>query len=362
MMCGRIEVPDWHLISDIVQLVFNRSLPRFCLPHSSEDPSSLRECLVSLRRLRLSVTYQGCQFDLLSLLQHAHPLRATDPRDKVYSLLGLAVDRDNLALPIDYHCNTEQLYVTVASRILETSPALGILYSNLNAKSLTLPSWVPDWSTWQFGSYGMSYTSNYSACAYTAPDLRVHDSGSRLDISGCLVDKIVQQSNRVGAYYEDHHLPGLFRRNAWLKEQEELVRQLEPYPDGSDISDVLWRTLIANITLQTDVAGENYKAFYYAHLRCHEDSSTIVKDMAREFCDAVRRRSRYRRLAVTGKGYFGAVPETARVGDWVCMFHGGGTFSLFASVENTSPISGMLTYMDSCTARFCVRIGMRNVP
>ena len=45
--------------------------------------------------------------------------------------------------------------------------------------------------------------------------------------------------------------------------------------------------------------------------------------MAREFYDAMRRRSRYRRLAVTGRGYFGAIPQTAEIGDWVCMFHGG---------------------------------------
>ncbi|KAH7124369.1 heterokaryon incompatibility protein-domain-containing protein [Dactylonectria macrodidyma] len=69
MMCGRIEAPDWQLIPDIVQLVFNRSLPMFCLPNSSEDPNCLRECLVSLRRLRLSIAYQGCQPDLLNLLQ-----------------------------------------------------------------------------------------------------------------------------------------------------------------------------------------------------------------------------------------------------------------------------------------------------
>lgn len=49
----------------------------------------------------------------------------------------------------------------------------------------------------------------------------------------------------------------------------------------------------------------------------------MEREGAREFVDAVRRKSRSRRLATTGMGYLGAVPETARIGDWVCMFHGG---------------------------------------
>lgn len=53
--------------------------------------------------------------------------------------------------------------------------------------------------------------------------------------------------------------------------------------------------------------------------------------MAREYRDAVRRRLRWRRLCTTRKGYFGAIPETAQIGDLVCMFDG--TRSLFVVRE-----------------------------
>ncbi|KZL71477.1 ankyrin and HET domain-containing protein [Colletotrichum tofieldiae] len=220
-------------------------------------------------------------------------------------------------------CKAEQLYITVANKILAKSPTLDILYSNLNKKSLALPSWVPDWSTWQFGSNGAAHHYFYAACAATAAELRLHTSRDKLDISGCFVDKIVDLSDRVEPYYKDHHGPDLQRRKTWLKEQAEIVDRLEPYPDGSDISDVLWRTLIGNVTLEEDDAGDDYKAFFYAHLNCCKDDSAEVKKMATNFCDAVRRRSRYRCLAVTEKGYFGAIPETAAVGDQIWMFQGG---------------------------------------
>ncbi|KZL80803.1 ankyrin and het domain-containing protein, partial [Colletotrichum incanum] len=306
MMCGRTELSDWYLIPAIVQHVVNGSLPRFLLPYSPDDPISTRECLRSLMLLR------SHQLDLLTLLKGAHPFQSTDPRDKVYSLLGLAVDRDDIALEIDYSCKAEQLYITVANKILAKSPTLGILYSNLNKKSLTLPSWVPDWSTWQFGSNGAAHYFSYAACAATPPELRVHTSRDKLDISGCFVDTIVEISDRIEPYYKDHHGPGLRQRKTWLKEQAKIVGRLEPYPDGSGISDVLWRTLIGNVTLEEAAAGDDYKAFFYAHLNCCEHDSAGVKKMATDYCDAVRRRSRYRCLAVTGKGYFGAIRKPRR--------------------------------------------------
>jgi hypothetical protein len=45
--------------------------------------------------------------------------------------------------------------------------------------------------------------------------------------------------------------------------------------------------------------------------------------MAHEFRDTVRRRMRYRRLCVTRKEYFGAIPQESREGDLICVFEGG---------------------------------------
>ncbi|KAK0726897.1 hypothetical protein B0T26DRAFT_671639 [Lasiosphaeria miniovina] len=63
-------------------------------------------------------------------------------------------------------------------------------------------------------------------------------------------------------------------------------------------------------------------ALYEAHLGLSGDSLDKEKDMARQFIDAVRRKSRYRRLATTTGKHLGSVPESAAVGDWVVMVNG----------------------------------------
>lgn len=334
MRCGRTELPDWHLLADIVHFAVIQALPTLCLPETPEDPDSLRECHTYLADLRTSIISHRCTLDLLELLKLTHPFRATDPRDKVYSLLGFLANYNRKSLRIDYQCPVEELYIAVARTILTESPTLNILYSNLGKKALHLPSWVPDWSTWQYGSHGTACESDHMACGSTQPELRLHHSTNRFDVTGCLISKIVQVSDRVGPHFEGPFRPINAQQRQWLNEQERIIQQLEPYPGGIDSTDVLWKTLIANTTLRTDVETTSYKPLFIAHLNCTENSSMKLKLMAKEFYDAVRRRSRYRRLAVTENGYFGGIPEGARVGDWVCMFHGGRYLFVVRQVRN----------------------------
>ena len=69
-------------------------------------------------------------------------------------------------------------------------------------------------------------------------------------------------------------------------------------------------------------ADDEYVEFFQAHANLEPGSSDLERDMAREYRDAVRRRSRDRKLCVSAKGYLGVILETAEVGDVVCMFRG----------------------------------------
>lgn len=321
-MCGTTTIPDWHLISDVVQHVVNRSLTVSLLPSPEEDPHSLRECLTFLGDLRWVVLNGRHKFSLRQLLERCHPFRSTDPRDKVYSVLGLAGDREELDIKVDYTCTPEELYITTATKIIEDEPVVRFLYNCLHIKSLALPSWVPDWSNWQFGSRGLRLSSGYNACGWTEDDVRV--DGTKLHIAGCLVDEIVYVGEPIGPHYVFPDR-GIRERQAWLdSERMEIARCLKVESSSLDVVDTLWRTLIGNITMRERPAGDDYQDLYEAHaVYDGESSESAAAKAAREFCDAVRRRSRYRRLAVTRLGYVGAVPVTAEAGDWVSMFQGG---------------------------------------
>jgi len=316
IMCGKVEVRPWAFLVDIVCLVVNRDLPVFLVPTDEEDSNCLRECLRAIGRLRLFVAGTDRKVPLLSLLIASHPLKASDPRDKIYSLLGLAQDRETYAVPVDYTCSAESLYTLVGGRIISISKSTDLLYSNITKKSMQLPSWVPDWSTWQFGSDGSSYYFDYIACGDTSPNVEV--DGDRLHLTGSLIDKVswIDDTN-IGAFYSYPLVPG---RDAWLVEMMKVAQQSEQY--NHEKSDVLWRTLIGNITLEGKRATDVYWSHYYAHFTLTEESPLEQQTLAREYCDAARRRSRYRRLCATETGYFGAIPETAQVGDWICMLEG----------------------------------------
>ncbi|KAM7206118.1 Heterokaryon incompatibility protein (HET) domain containing protein [Naviculisporaceae sp. PSN 640] len=87
---------------------------------------------------------------LAKLLVRTQGSKATDPRDKIYGLLGLAEADDPLHRSItpSYETATEDLYRYVTVRSIHASKNLDILQAihSRDTNNLVLPSWVPDWS------------------------------------------------------------------------------------------------------------------------------------------------------------------------------------------------------------------------
>ncbi|USW48485.1 hypothetical protein Slin15195_G018040 [Septoria linicola] len=96
--------------------------------------------------------------ELMDLLLMSRDLGATDPRDKVYALLGLS----NHELQPDYECSAEHIFtkfamhtigeatghgLKISSRTKAARQALILLScSGYHNNSLVLQSWVPDWT------------------------------------------------------------------------------------------------------------------------------------------------------------------------------------------------------------------------
>lgn len=318
-MCGRVEFP-WYLLAELCLIVFMRRLPESILPRG--DPLALTECLTHMSSIRSDITHQSQKYNLLDLLKSFHPFRTSDPRDKIYAVLGLAADRASLDLAINYTVKAEDLYFTAIQRSIVACPNLKFLSHNLGKKLLDLPSWVPDWSTWVYGSLGVNYDCIYSASGRMESDFRVNEEERKLDVSGSLVDRITALSSHIGPQY--HHVPtiDIAGRHNWLKEQEMFVSSLERYPDCTDLTDVLWRTLIGNLTFDKTYATDDYRLFFDAHRKPQKNRTDEDEVMAKEYIDAVRRKSRNRRLATTSRGYLAAVPEQTKIGDCICLLHG----------------------------------------
>ncbi|KAI8673285.1 Cyclic nucleotide-binding domain-containing protein [Fusarium keratoplasticum] len=105
------------------------------------------------QRQRPSTTTPGQT--LLGLLVQCRFRQASDPRDKVYALLGLIdagadADADNsagsFAIEADYRLSTSHVYCHAARKLLLQSGNLNVLGACTPTTNLELPSWVPDWS------------------------------------------------------------------------------------------------------------------------------------------------------------------------------------------------------------------------
>lgn len=70
-------------------------------------------------------------------------LRATDPRDHIYALLGIASNTEQLGIIPDYNKSVEDIYTEVTGKILEHN--FDLLLMSQRGKSQQVPSWVPDW-------------------------------------------------------------------------------------------------------------------------------------------------------------------------------------------------------------------------
>ena len=82
------------------------------------------------------------------LLSDFRSLEATDPRDKVHALLGLAMTNKNLVKP-DYSLTIRQVYTGIAQSLLgadEQDPLRRFSHVQKTDETHKLPSWVPDWS------------------------------------------------------------------------------------------------------------------------------------------------------------------------------------------------------------------------
>lgn len=86
--------------------------------------------------------------DLLDVLNKSRNCSATDPRDKVYGLLGLVGQHISNAIAVDYSLKPIAVFTKIATSFLLEQELLDVLKhtSNQHIDTSNCPSWVPQWS------------------------------------------------------------------------------------------------------------------------------------------------------------------------------------------------------------------------
>lgn len=120
-------------------------------------------------------------------------LCSTDPRDKIFSLLGIASDAEKLKIVPDYSKSVEEVYTDAAAKILSLG-TLELLHY-VHPQNPNMPSWVPDWggtrspiTPYEFPELNKPFSADATVATFKRPQ----DPGDPnvLDCNGCIVDSV----------------------------------------------------------------------------------------------------------------------------------------------------------------------------
>ncbi|KAH8807101.1 heterokaryon incompatibility protein-domain-containing protein [Xylogone sp. PMI_703] len=316
---------------------------------------------------------------VLDILHECRTFESTDPRDKIYGLLGIASRNSGGAfIDIDYSKSVESVYLDTAKRILSTSENLDFLSIHRGPGDLAqrLPSWVPDWTYRRIQGMDLVFSSKpqengkmpartFSASKDSSqvPSFR----GRSLVLSGHMVDRISEVSSIITPPVVDQLemkllsqklddkkdaeeskvLAGMAAYFDVLMEIEDLARPLDQdlvYPTNESRNRAFWRTLCTDVAPGELDAAEaaflswqkgmkaprflkkyrvNKFAGLYNYLAAVGQGVTdIIYDGDGQF-GVLLKAAWFSRFAITEKGYFALVSATAKAGDEVAIFKGG---------------------------------------
>jgi hypothetical protein len=173
IQCGHDEVLWYH---------FRRAL--LCLRHKRQLPApELHTALISMDAL----AEKRAGIALLRLLRIMRSRQCSDPKDRIYGLLGLSSPSFASRTTSQYSLSVAEVYKNAFLLHLEQSQRLEMLEEcDLAVRRISGPSWVPDWSTSYFvENLCLDCSSCISrACArYVHPDV--------LEVTGVTCETVV---------------------------------------------------------------------------------------------------------------------------------------------------------------------------
>lgn len=253
--CGRRRLP-WHLVANVCREIRRKEFS------PGEKAQILRSsgyqnftALNNFRRGRMSLT---------KCLQCTKDYEATDMRDKLYALIGVASDIFPEDIVPDYTKSTKTVFLDLVRFLVTRRRSLDIISSgrHLRPASTTpagsqlrpggkIPSWLPDWHVSQglkpLDSGGMDRAS-YCASRGANAVVRMDAFPKTLKVEGVVVDKIDFFGAAITSSAQDS-LPTL-RRWQYIASLQRL-HLISGDKFGVATPPDFWTTI---------VAGKNYRA------------------------------------------------------------------------------------------------------
>jgi hypothetical protein len=175
----------------------------YYLHYTCNAPVANIRKLTGLEKIRLGWN-SGLRQPLRELIRECRYRRATDPRDKIYALLGLMGDSKNNLLQPDYTKPVAEVYAHATQHFIIQSESLDPICGWQTLGRDELPSWVPDYNLNQdlaasplvpidgreslFAASGYDHRSKYTL------DLASAVQWGSLSVTGLCIDTISMHS------------------------------------------------------------------------------------------------------------------------------------------------------------------------
>lgn len=139
VLCGRHKL-SWEIFS-------NDSHPEFVAPVDETDSDELETKFQKICHFRTD-RREGNPIKLLEALYRSQSALSTDPRDKIYALLGLVFDSHRFVPEPNYNLSKEEIYTNFSRALIKYRFPLDFIYLRTSNRRIhdSLPSWVVDWS------------------------------------------------------------------------------------------------------------------------------------------------------------------------------------------------------------------------
>jgi hypothetical protein len=267
---------------------------------------------------------------------------ASDPRDKVFALIGL-LEKNRHEDLIDYHLTTKEVFTkTMTQCLLEDGtpyPLLSLVGSLPSGETReTIPSWVPDFSCHRHFRLSFSSFSTFSAAGHSPPVVCV--IGDTLSLVGIIVDEVRQTLDCSTSYFESDWT--VFRK--WYGKCRSLMDQESICYDEESPDNTWWRVMVCDLHSTWNGAKSSWMEDAFTWNRasvgfnaqyleeeicapCWEDQATyssnlVVQERQLQYQDILLRTSASWNFCTTDRGKIGWIPCNAQTEDKICIFSG----------------------------------------
>lgn len=279
---------------------------------------------------------------LLQLLYDNRNAFCTDPRDKVFGILGLMEDNSPYLRLIDYHLSVQEVYTQTAANLITDSQSLRLLsaagyrYSSSVSKDDLTPSWVPDWRyprPWTSLALGKTFVEPFNAGGRYSLPLQSKPT-QVLPVCGVCLERVMN----TGDVARDRHYPP----NGQPREAQDVadiliqwanILGIDPLkPDSEEQAKAFVRTVSADPVSAIQASGSRViegfpflQPTLFDYMITGKYSSPLWKRISKIIHN--------RRLFVGDHDLLGLGPATMEHGDIVVVLLGGPTPYIFRAVD-----------------------------